>query len=87
MVTHTPLPFAMESSNFGKWFVYAGIGLIVIGLLIWLGSKLGIAFGKLPGDIHVQKEKFSFYFPIVTSILVSVILTLLINLIFWFLKK
>lgn len=77
----------MQSSSFGKWFIYAGIALIVIGLLIWLGSKLGISFGKLPGDIHVQNEKFSFYFPIVTSIIVSIVLTLVINLIFWFLKK
>jgi uncharacterized protein HemY len=77
----------MDSSNFGKWFIYAGIGLVVIGLLIWLGAKLGISFGKLPGDVHVQKEKFSFYFPIMTSIIVSVVLTLIINLIFWFLRK
>jgi hypothetical protein len=77
----------MESSNFGKWFVYVGLGLVVIGVLIWLSNKMGISFGKLPGDIHVQKEKFSFYFPIVTSIIVSVALTILINLIFWFLRK
>ncbi len=77
----------MESSNFAKWFIYAGLGLLAIGLLIYLGSKMGISFGKLPGDIHVQKEKFSFYFPIVTSIIVSVLLTLIINLIFWFLRK
>ncbi len=77
----------MQSSNFGKWFIYVGIGLILIGLLILLGSKLGISFGRLPGDIHVQKEKFSFYFPIVTSIVVSIVLTVIINLIFWFLRK
>jgi hypothetical protein len=77
----------MGISNFGKWFIYAGVGLIVIGLLIWLGSKMGIAFGKLPGDVQVQKEKFSFYFPIVTSLIVSLVLTIVINLIFWLLKK
>ena len=77
----------MQSTHFGKWLIYAGIGLIVVGLLVWLGSRMGISFGKLPGDIHVQKEKFSFHFPIVTSILVSILLTLVINLIFWFLRK
>jgi hypothetical protein len=77
----------MESSNFGKWFIYIGLGLIVIGVLIWLGSKMGVSFGKLPGDIHIQKEKFSFYFPIVTSIIASIVLTILINVIFWFLRK
>ena len=73
--------------NFGKWFIYIGLALIAVGLLIWLGSKWGISFGKLPGDIHVQKEKFSLYFPIVTSIIASIILTLLINLIFWLMRK
>jgi len=71
----------------GKWFIYAGLGLVLMGLLIWLGARIGISFGKLPGDIHVQKEKFSIYFPIVTSIIVSVLLTLIINLIFWFFRR
>ncbi len=77
----------MESPNFAKWFIYAGLALVVVGVFIWFGSKLGISFGKLPGDIHVQKEKFSFYFPIVTSIIVSVVLTVIINLIFWLMRK
>lgn len=70
-----------------KWFIYVGMTLIVIGLLIWLGSKLGIPFGKLPGDINVQKEKVSFHFPIITCIIVSIVLTLLLNLIFWWMRK
>lgn len=71
----------------GKWLIYAGLALIAIGLVFWLGSKWGIPFGKLPGDIHVQKEKFSFNFPIVTCIFISVALTILINLIFWLFRK
>lgn len=77
----------MTGQNFAKWFIYAGVGLILIGFIVWVGTKLGISFGKLPGDIHVQKEKFSFYFPIVTSILVSIVLTIVINLIFWLFRK
>jgi Protein of unknown function (DUF2905) len=73
--------------NFGKWFIYAGLALVAIGLLFWLGSKIGIPFGKLSGDIHVQKEKVSFYFPIVTSMILSIVLTALINLIFWLFRK
>jgi hypothetical protein len=61
--------------------------LIAIGLIVWIGSKLGISFGKLPGDIHVQKERFSFYFPIATSIIVSIVLTIVINLLFWLFRK
>jgi len=70
-----------------KGLIYAGIALIVIGLLVWLGSKWGIPLGKLPGDIHVQKEKFSFSFPIITCLLISAALTLLINLILWLMRK
>ncbi len=77
----------MSGANFAKWFIYAGLGLIGIGLLVWLGSKMGIPFGKLPGDIHIQKEKFSFNFPIATSIIVSIVLTILLNLIFWLFRK
>ena len=77
----------MAGPNFAKWFIYAGLGLIAIGLLVWLGSKMGISFGKLPGDIHVQKDKFSFHFPIATSIIVSIVLTILLNLIFWLFRK
>lgn len=70
-----------------KGLIFAGLGLIVIGLIIWGGSKLGISFGKLPGDVHIQKEKISVYFPIMTSIIVSIVLTVLINLIFWLFRK
>jgi hypothetical protein len=77
----------MEGQSLGKWVIYAGLALIVVGFLIWLGSKWGISFGKLPGDISVQKEKFSLHFPIVTCILVSIVLTILINFIFWLFRK
>lgn len=77
----------MTGQNFAKWFIYAGLGLVAIGLIIWLGNKLGISFGRLPGDIHLQKEKFSLHFPIVTSIIVSIVLTIIINLFLWLMKK
>jgi len=76
----------MNGALIGKWIIFLGLGLIAIGFAIWLGNKIGIPFGKLPGDIHVKKEKFNLYFPIATSLVLSVILTLLFNLI-RFLKK
>jgi hypothetical protein len=61
--------------------VIAGIVLLLTGLLWpWL-SKLGL--GRLPGDIVVRREGFSFYFPIVTSLLLSVVLSLL----FWLFRR
>jgi hypothetical protein len=52
--------------------------IIVIGLLLLVGGKIPW-IGRLPGDIIIKKEKFSFYFPITTSILISILLTFL----FW----
>ena len=59
-----------------KLLIILGIALLAIGLLWpWLG-KLGL--GRLPGDIVVRRDDFTFYFPITTSILVSVVLSVLI---------
>lgn len=61
-----------------KLLIIAGAALILIGLLWpWL-SKLGV--GRLPGDIVIEREGFSFYFPVTTMILVSVVATILIRL-------
>jgi hypothetical protein len=59
-----------------KWLITLGIVLLVAGLAWpWL-VKLGL--GKLPGDIVVKREGFSFYFPITTSIIISLVLTLIL---------
>jgi|WetSurMetagenome_2_1015567.scaffolds.fasta_scaffold1499559_1 hypothetical protein len=71
----------------GKWLVFLGLAIALLGLLFWLGEKVQLPFGKLPGDIEVQKEKFTFYAPLVTSLVLSVFLTLLINLIFWLFRR
>ena len=77
----------MNSINLAKTLFFIGIGLIAIGGIIYLGSKIGIPLGKMVGDIHVKKEKYSIYFPIVTSIVISVFLTIIFNLIAYFVKK
>jgi hypothetical protein len=71
----------------GRYLMFAGIALFLIGGGIYLASKFGIPLGRLPGDIRIEGENGSFFFPITSSILVSVILTLLINLIGWLFKK
>ncbi len=70
-----------------KWLVFIGIGFVFLGGLIWLFSKVGIPFGQLPGDITFSREKFSFYFPIVTTIILSIILTIVINIILALMRK
>jgi hypothetical protein len=68
-------------NGIGRFLIVLGAVLILLGLLMpWLG-KLGL--GRLPGDIVIERENFSFYFPITTSILLS----LLLSLIFWLLQR
>mgnify|MGYP000874902172 CR=1 FL=1 len=69
----------------GKLLILAGLGIAAIGLLIYLaGDKLNW-FGRLPGDIRVEKENFRLYFPVTSLILISLLLNLLIFLVrkFW----
>lgn len=64
---------------FGKILILFGIILIVLGLIISIAGKVPWV-GRLPGDIYVQKKNFSFYFPITTSILLSILLTVIFSL-------
>ena len=62
--------------DLGKFLVIIGLAVVVIGLILWKTGGLG-GLGHLPGDISIQKEHSSFYFPIVTCLLISAVLTLL----------
>ncbi|MGH7265286.1 MAG: DUF2905 domain-containing protein [Candidatus Rokuibacteriota bacterium] len=69
-------------AEMGKLLIGLGVLLIIVGGLLVLSGTMGDkvpSIGRLPGDIHVQREKWSFYFPLTTSILVSVILTLILT--------
>ncbi len=66
-------------SALGKLLILLGVFIILIGLLLLVGEKIPW-IGRLPGDIIIRKKNFTFYFPIVTSILISIILTLLFTL-------
>lgn len=63
-------------NQIGKFLIFAGIALVIVGALITLSAKIPW-IGRLPGDIYVQKKNFSVYFPITTCIIISVILTLI----------
>jgi len=66
-------------AELGKFSIIFGIIAIVVGLLLAAGPRIPW-LGRLPGDIFIRRGNFSFYFPLATSIIVSVILTVLINL-------
>jgi uncharacterized membrane protein YidH (DUF202 family) len=63
----------------GKMLILLGVFIILIGLLLLIGEKIPW-IGRLPGDIIIRKKNFTFYFPLATSILISIILTLLFTL-------
>ena len=66
----------------GKMLIGIGIVLVLIGIIMTVGPKIPW-IGKLPGDISIQRENFSFYFPLTTCIIISILLTLL----FYLLRK
>lgn len=68
----------MSIEPFAKSLIGIGILLIIVGIIMLVGGKLGI--GRLPGDIYVQKGSFSFYFPLATCIIISIILSLIFSL-------
>lgn len=67
--------------NIGRLLVYVGLGVAAAGVLVILGSKLGLPrLGRLPGDIVYEGKNGTFYFPIVTCILVSILLSLIVSI-------
>jgi hypothetical protein len=64
--------------SLGRTLLYIGIALAASGALLLLGERLGL--GKLPGDLVWKKKSFTLHFPIATSLLVSLVLTVLLNL-------
>jgi hypothetical protein len=70
-----------------RYLMIGGIIIFLIGGGIFLAAKFGIPLGRLPGDIRIEGENGSFYFPVTSSILVSVVLSILLNVITRLLKK
>lgn len=66
----------------GRTLIIFGVVLLVIGLIFTLGGRLPW-LGRLPGDLSIERENFRFYFPLGTSILLSVVLTL----VFWLFRR
>jgi uncharacterized protein YybS (DUF2232 family) len=69
-------------TDLGKFLVVMGLLLVAVGILLWSGIGKGW-LGRLPGDIHYTKGNFSFHFPIVTCLLLSLLLTIIL----WLFRK
>jgi len=70
----------------GKWLILGGLILAAIGGLLFIGGRLPLRLGRLPGDIAIEGRRGSFYFPVVTCILLSVVFTLVMWLVSFFRK-
>ena len=69
-----------ELETMGKWVMIMGGGLVLLGGLLWLFSKVGF-LGHLPGDIRIERPGFTCLIPLASSILLSILLTILLNII------
>jgi hypothetical protein len=64
----------------GKVIVGLGAMLVIVGLVMWFAGDKLAWFGRLPGDIHIERPGFSCFFPITTMIIVSIVLSILLSL-------
>jgi hypothetical protein len=79
-------------TQIGKLLLFLGIGLALLGGVLIVGAKLFADeklpwLGKLPGDIRIERKGFSCYFPLATSILISLLLTLVLNIVVRLLRR
>lgn len=70
-----------EWTNLGRWIVFGGLALVLVGSIVWVAGKIGLPLGRLPGDIRIQRDGFTCFAPLATTLLLSLLLTLLLNLI------
>ena len=76
----------MSFDDLGKWLVLAGIVLVLLGGLMWLLGRIPF-FGNLPGDIRIQTQNVSCFIPIVSMIILSVLATIILNVIIRIVNK
>jgi hypothetical protein len=70
----------MSFGELGKWLVMAGLGLALLGVVMWLLGRIPF-FGNLPGDIRIQTQNFTCFFPLASMIILSVLATIALNII------
>jgi hypothetical protein len=67
-------------STLARTLIFAGLGLVVLGIGVWLTSRAGLPLGRLPGDFSWESGNTRVYVPLTTMLLVSLVLTLVVNL-------
>lgn len=69
------------NSDTGKWIIIIGLLIVLAGVIIYFVHDKLHWIGRLPGDIRIERENFKFYFPLATMIVISLLLTLIVNII------
>jgi len=69
----------VDLTTVGRWLVAAGVALAAVGGVLWLLGRAGVPLGRLPGDVSLEGRGWSLHVPLVTMLLVSVVLTLVAN--------
>jgi hypothetical protein len=77
----------MDLSSLARWVIIAGTAIVIVGVGLWLVSHFDLPLGRLPGDIHIERDGFSCFIPLATSILLSLLLTLALNILLRFLNR
>jgi hypothetical protein len=70
-----------DPNSLARWLIVLGLGVAAAGVVVWLLGRSGVAWGRLPGDIHFSFSGGSCFLPLATSLILSLVLTLLLNLI------
>ena len=74
------------SDSFGRWMIVIGLGIAAIGVLMVVLSRMGIPIGRLPGDLRLQGENVTCLIPMASMILISLLLTIALNILLRLLK-
>ena len=77
----------MDIMSLGKWLIALGLLVAGAGALLVLASRIGLPLGSLPGDVNVTGRRFSVHVPLATCIVLSLLLTLVLNLIARFMRR
>ena len=77
----------MDLSTVARWVILTGFVIIIIGIGLWLAGRFELPLGRLPGDIHIERNGFSCFIPLATSIILSLLLSLALNILLRFLNR
>lgn len=73
--------------SIGRLLLISGAGLFILGLILLLAGRFGLPLGRLPGDIVFRRDNVTVYAPLVSCLVASVVLTILLNLVFWLIRR